>query len=84
MPPFNLSESVCENQPAASEAYASAMKVTKAVLDAQLVHLVEKNVAADGVSAEPASLHLAKGDLHLHRQRLLLELHAMGRRDLPW
>ena len=72
MPPlnlalFNLSASVCEDQPLASEAYASAMNVTKVVLDAEPAHLVDKIPAAGGVAAEPASLHLTWDDLHLQR-----------------
>ena len=80
----NLAASVCEDQEVASEAYASAMGVAKGVLDAELARLVPRILAGGGVGAELAFLALSQVKLFLRRQRLLLEPHAMGRRDLSW
>ena len=78
----NLAASAYEDREVASEAYASAMGVAKGVRDAELARLVPSIPAWGGATAEPASLALSQDELFLWRQRLLLELHAMGKRDL--
>ena len=60
------------------------MKVPKGVLDAELALLVDRIPAGGGDAQEPTFLALKQEVLFLLRQQLLLEVHAMGRRDLPW
>ena len=84
LPLVNLASAVCEDEEFASEAYATAMKVAKGVLDAELALMVERIPAVGGDAQEPATLALQQEGLLLLRLRLLLELHALVRRDLPW
>ena len=80
----NLAGSVCRDEATVSDAYAAAMGVDKGVLDAELARIVLRLPAAGGVPEEPDTLALSPDGLFLRRQRLLLELHAVGRRSFPW
>ena len=84
LPLASLAESACEDEAFSSVAYATAMQVEKSVLNAELALTVNRIPALGDNAQEPATLALEDEGLFLLRQQLLLELHALGRRDLPW
>ena len=83
LPLATLASAVCEDAATASVAYAEALKVDKGVADAELALIVDRIPAVGPDAQEPAALALEGEGLFLLRRRLLLELYALGRRELP-
>ena len=84
LPLENLASAVCEDLATASLAYAPALKIDRGVADAELALMVDRIAAVGADAQEPSALALEEDGLFLLRQRLLLELYALGRREGPF
>ena len=84
LPLATLAPAVCKDTATASVAYAEALKVDKGAADAKLALMVDRIPTMGADAQEPAALALEEEGLFLLHQRLLVELYALGWRELPW